>query len=235
MSGSLLDTIKQAAINAWKSTKPTELYFGEVVSINPLKVKVSDVLILGEKQLVVNGTLSEGDSVPIIRQQGGQKYVVLGTRTVTIDDTVYIDGGGVYTGASTDYQYPYKKGYRVTQGFKSSHRGVDLVGTGDKLLYPVTSGVVVESKAVTNSKGQYISYGNTVVIKHHDGYYSRYAHLSKRYVKVGQTVNQNTVLGIEGSTGNSTGSHLHFEICKGQIPRATAANVNPLTFLQKRV
>lgn len=114
------------------------------------------------------------------------------------------------------YQYPYKFGYRESNPFgvvgkwsAGWHIGVDLVGT-DKRIYPIASGKVQS----INAKGS--AYGNHVVISHADGFVSLYAHLSQIYVKENQGVDLNTVIGVEGATGNATGSHLHLEVHQGQ-------------------
>ena len=69
------------------------------------------------------------------------------------------------------------------------------------------------------------SYGNYVVVSHGSGNTTLYAHMSSRKVSVGAYVNQGDVLGITGSTGNSTGPHLHFEISENGV------RINPLTYL----
>jgi murein DD-endopeptidase MepM/ murein hydrolase activator NlpD len=68
--------------------------------------------------------------------------------------------------------------------------------------------------------------GNTVIIDHGGGLTSYYAHLSSKLAVVGQTVNAGDVIGIEGSTGNSTGPHVHFEVHTGNTP------VNPRNYLR---
>jgi murein DD-endopeptidase MepM/ murein hydrolase activator NlpD len=72
-------------------------------------------------------------------------------------------------------------------------------------------------------------YGYLVELRHPDGSRSRYAHNSRILVRVGQVVNQGTVISQMGSTGRSTGPHLHFEI----LPPGRGA-VNPLQFLPAR-
>lgn len=96
----LVETLKQAALDAVKASKPVGIYFGEVVSSAPLKINVEQKMELGEKQLVltkavteyqsmvtvegegtkalaVHNGLAAGDGVVLLRQQGGQKFVVL--------------------------------------------------------------------------------------------------------------------------------------------------------------
>ena len=68
-------------------------------------------------------------------------------------------------------------------------------------------------------------YGNQIVIDHGNGYLTRYAHLHKILVKAGQSVEKNQQIGTMGSTGRSTGPHLHFEVIQGNVKR------NPLGYL----
>jgi murein DD-endopeptidase MepM/ murein hydrolase activator NlpD len=72
----------------------------------------------------------------------------------------------------------------------------------------------------------YYGYGNLVVIDHGNGWQSLYAHLNDIYVVCGQSIYQGTTIASLGNTGNSSGSHLHFELIYG------SAKVNPWDFLQ---
>jgi len=104
-------------------------------------------------------------------------------------------------------------------GYPHFHTGIDLVEPYGSPVYAADDGVVA---LVGNSSG---GYGNYVVIAHSGGFNTLYGHLSTALVKVGQTVSQGTVVGLEGSTGNSTGAHLHFELRINQNP------VNPAPYL----
>ncbi|MGC8852560.1 MAG: M23 family metallopeptidase, partial [Hydrogenobacter sp.] len=73
--------------------------------------------------------------------------------------------------------------------------------------------------------GKYSSYGNAVIINHPSGYSTLYGHLSRIEVKVGQKVKAGDVVGRVGSTGRSTGPHLHYEVIKNNRP------IDPLEFL----
>jgi hypothetical protein len=239
MSSGIIETIKRVALNAFEATNPVKLLFGKVVSTNPVSIQIGEFLTLSKEFLVINGSVSVGDTVTLIRCQGGQKYVVLGTRVGYVENTVYVGGGemlpdGTITGtgsgtASGDWQLPFTGGYIMTAPFGEvrtggrTHKGVDLVGQGSKLIYPVNNGTVT----VGYDSG---GYGNYVIVNHGNGYWSLYGHMSKVHVKSGQTVNKGTVLGVEGSTGHSTGSHLHLEIRKGS--NSSANTVNPLAFIQ---
>ena len=92
----------------------------------------------------------------------------------------------------------------------------------------VKDGTVVTSTALRNSNGTYRSYGEYIVIDHHDGTMTLYAHMypNSRRVFEGESVVQGQVIGTVGTTGNSTGNHLHFEV------RINGRCVNPLPYLQ---
>ncbi len=103
-------------------------------------------------------------------------------------------------------------------GYKG-HYGLDIGAPKGTDIYAADGGIVVYVKY---SKA---SYGNEIVIDHGNGYETRYGHCSKILVKVGDKVEKNDVIGLVGSTGNSTGNHCHFEIIKdGQ-------RINPKPFI----
>lgn len=109
------------------------------------------------------------------------------------------------------------------------HTGVDInIGVRGKRVIAAKAGTVVTSTAQRRADGSYRSYGEYVVIDHHDGTMTLYAHMSpnSRTVAKGDYVSQGQVLGIVGTTGNSTGLHLHFEV------RINGKCVNPLPYLQ---
>jgi murein DD-endopeptidase MepM/ murein hydrolase activator NlpD len=97
-------------------------------------------------------------------------------------------------------------------GYPHFHTGIDLVEPFGSPVFAADDGVV----ALVGSSSS--GYGNYVVIAHAGGFDTLYGHLSTALVKVGQTVTQGTVVGLEGSTGNSTGPHLHFELRVNQVP-----------------
>jgi murein DD-endopeptidase MepM/ murein hydrolase activator NlpD len=92
------------------------------------------------------------------------------------------------------------------------HTGIDMVEPFGSPVYAADDGVV----ALVGSSSS--GYGNYVVIAHAGGFDTLYGHLSAALVKPGQTVTQGTPVGLEGSTGNSTGPHLHFELRIGGRP-----------------
>ena len=99
----------------------------------------------------------------------------------------------------------------------TNHKGTDIGRVGyTSPIYASKAGTVIVSQYSS-------SYGNYVVVSHGSGNTTLYAHMSSRKVEVGQYVNQGAVLGITGSTGNSTGPHLHFEITENGV------RINPLS------
>ena len=101
------------------------------------------------------------------------------------------------------------------------HKGIDLDGeTGDP-IHAAADGIVIRSGYDTGG------YGNVVDIDHGNGYVTRYGHCSKLLVKVGDLVHAGDVIAKVGSTGHSTGSHLHFEVWINGSP------VNPRPYLSK--
>lgn len=108
------------------------------------------------------------------------------------------------------------------------HTGVDVnINVTGKSVVAVKDGTVEISEAMRSSSGAYRSYGEYVVINHHDGTRTLYAHMlsGSRKVSPGQKVSQGQVIGTVGSTGNSTGNHLHFEV------RVGLQKMNPMLYL----
>ncbi len=110
---------------------------------------------------------------------------------------------------------------RISQPWRPWHRGLDIANKGGGAILAADSGTVVVAGWPDNW-----GYGNRVLIDHGNGYQTLYAHLSKVSVRSGQAVSQGDVLGMMGSTGRSTGIHLHFEI------RAGGGGLNPLNYLK---
>ncbi|MDR6722662.1 hypothetical protein J2W91_001110 [Paenibacillus amylolyticus] len=139
------------------------------------------------------------------------------------------------------------EGYRITSSFgyrihpihggQTFHRGIDLVTEPwNGPVYAFLEGVVrFAGEGVTGSG--FGGYGLTVAVEDHRGYLHCYAHLSRIAVKVGQHVQQKQLIGNQGSTGQSTGPHVHYEIRKASRPSYgfTASEngvVEPETYLK---
>lgn len=110
------------------------------------------------------------------------------------------------------YVKPTKKGVR-TQGPHDSYRAIDVGAPVGTPIYAMASGTVLAAKSPLNWNG---GYGGLIIIQHNNGTQTLYAHLSKLNVSSGAKVTQGQVIGEMGSTGRSTGPHLHFEIRPGK-------------------
>lgn len=108
----------------------------------------------------------------------------------------------------------------ITQRYAWYHGGIDIAAPFGTPVVAADSGKVIVSGWTDNT-----GYGNRVMIDHGNGFVTLYGHLSKLYVVVGQSVNRGDQIGAEGSTGRSTGPHVHFEIRRPHT-------VNPLDYLK---
>jgi LysM repeat protein len=117
-------------------------------------------------------------------------------------------------------QFVWPASGSISQPFVWYHTGLDIANRGLPNVLAADSGTVV-----TSGWSSY-GYGNHVVIDHGNGYRTLYAHLSSIYVNSGQTIGRGSALGRMGSTGRSTGPHLHFEVIRNGV------YLNPLSVLQ---
>ena len=115
---------------------------------------------------------------------------------------------------------PY--GYRILYGVRDFHTGIDIGAVQGSNICAAESGTVILANYGWNG-----GYGNYIIISHGNGITTRYAHASQLYVSAGQTVSRGQVIAAVGTTGNSTGSHLHLEI------RIKGVAVNPQKYLYK--
>lgn len=109
----------------------------------------------------------------------------------------------------------------LSQGYREDHRALDIAAPSGTFVTAADRGVVI--RAGWNEQG----YGNFVVIDHNIDYVTLYSHLADVLVKEGEVVGQGQIIGTVGSTGNSTGAHLHFEI------RDFGRRANPLDLLMR--
>lgn len=115
-----------------------------------------------------------------------------------------------------------KYGMRVhpVTGRLARHNGIDLPAPAGTPIYATADGVVGRAQRLGN-------YGNYVEIEHGSAVQTRYGHMQSFVVASGQRVKKGDIIGYVGSTGRSTGNHLHYEI------RVAGAPVNPLTFIRQ--
>ena len=209
-------------------------------------IKPSQKLIIPPTSGVVH-TIKNGDTISSIAKkylstsEKIKKFNNITDSVLTIGETIMVPGGQVVTQRPRSYVTapisapaftpPATSGseemiwpescHRITQYYRGwRHTGLDIACGFGKPIYASMAGTV--SKVLYNRYG----YGYHVIIDHGSGKQTLYAHFSRIYVKVGQRVNQGDAIGSEGSTGYSTGSHLHFEV------RINGSRLNPLNYVR---
>lgn len=165
----------------------------------------------------------------------GQKLVIPGAKKITTAVATSRTSSNSYTGISVIkdlIKNPSAKvsgnkmtwptvGSRISQYFSWRHNGVDIANKVGTPIYAADSGTVILAQGGYNG-----GYGNTIVIDHGGGKKTRYGHASKLFVKVGDEVEKGENIAAMGSTGRSTGSHLHFEVL------INGARYNPLNYIR---
>ncbi len=148
------------------------------------------------------------------RQLGALENVIL---TRELRHEVYPQGRPVLAGFISSFF-----GHRVDPftGRTAFHAGVDFAGPPGSQVMAVATGVV-------SYVGERMGYGNVVEVNHGNGYVTRYAHNQKNLVKVGDTVQKGDVLSLMGSTGRSTGPHVHFEVLRD------GRQIDPMSFINR--
>lgn len=212
--------------------------------------KSSDELYIGETKVVEKGEDGKKNVTKKVRKENGQvvkeeiqketvveepkeKVVLVGTKQPEIleeSETGQSETGEILQSEATDGEFQIGGGQlkaplsslRVTSSFGPrwgrTHRGVDLGMESGAPIYAADSGTVIFS----DWNG---SYGNLVKLDHGNGMVTYYAHCSELLVSQGQNVSKGEVIARVGSTGNSTGPHLHFEVLMD------GNNVNPMNYL----
>jgi murein DD-endopeptidase MepM/ murein hydrolase activator NlpD len=125
-----------------------------------------------------------------------------------------------------DFLWPLPSSYHVTSTYGErggrEHEGIDISSPAGNHILAAQDGIVVYSGSELGG------YGNLTVIAHNNNLFTVYAHAKKNYTRTGQQVNRGQVIAQVGSTGRSTGPHLHFEI------RRDSVAYNPIAFLSKK-
>lgn len=183
-------------------------------------------LFKGDNKVTQEGSNGEKEVTELIRKKNGQ---VVGTSVLEEKVTkepksqVTVVGTKVTPSRGTgSFVWPAVGGYissNMGPRWGRTHNGIDIARPSARTIKASDNGVVT-------SAGRSGSFGNRIVITHNNGYETLYAHLSSINVKVGQTVAQGANIGVMGSTGRSTGVHLHFEV------RKNGALINPLSVLK---
>ncbi|HKD53999.1 MAG TPA: M23 family metallopeptidase [Steroidobacteraceae bacterium] len=132
-----------------------------------------------------------------------------------LKEEIHPEGRPVATGFISSYFGERADPFDGTEAF---HKGVDFAGTAGSNVVAVAAGVVTWA-------GERSGYGKLIEINHGDGFVTRYAHNARTLVTVGQTVKRGEAVALMGSTGRSTGPHVHFEVLHN------GRQVNPLSFI----
>jgi murein DD-endopeptidase MepM/ murein hydrolase activator NlpD len=135
--------------------------------------------------------------------------------TRELKEEIHPEGRPVSTGYISSY---FGERADPFDGLEKFHKGVDFAGTMGADVVAVAAGVVTWA-------GQRSGYGKLIEINHGDGYTTRYAHNERALVSVGQTVKRGEAIALMGSTGHSTGPHVHFEVLHN------GRQVDPLSFI----
>ena len=128
-----------------------------------------------------------------------------------------VNGTGYFAWPTSNH---YLSGWNFHDPGNPTHEGIDIAAWMGAPVHAADSGVIVFAGVST------VGYGNLIIIDHGNGFQTAYGHLSQINVVCGQSVNKGNLIGLAGSTGNSTGPHLHFEIRSDQYGR-----VNPWSYL----
>jgi murein DD-endopeptidase MepM/ murein hydrolase activator NlpD len=186
----------------------------------PVDVRYDDKLLLGDKEVITEGIPGEKTvTYRITRENGFETGREILSQNVKSEPTTEVVVKGTITmvasrGGSLRLAWP--SGGDIVSPFGMRwgrmHEGIDLDASYGSDVVAVASGTVV-------SAGWDGGYGYQVQISHGGGLVTRYAHLSRILVDVGDSVDRGESIGLVGSTGNSTGPHLHFETIVGGEPR----------------
>jgi murein DD-endopeptidase MepM/ murein hydrolase activator NlpD len=178
------------------------------------EAKVDDILAWSANQIdLTNPTVEPGTwlMVPGGHREFRQWVIpVIPRGRAGVSASVYGAGAceGGYEGAygTGGFIWPAGNHYLSGNDYWSGHLGIDIAAGEGAPVYAADSGVVVFSGWATGG------YGYMIMIDHGNGYQTLYAHMSSTAAGCGRSVSQGGIIGYSGSTGNSTGAHLHFEV-----------------------
>lgn len=214
-------TVEKPLINVqvvYEILNTETMNFEKVIEKDPSMYK-------GEKKVIQEGSPGKKEVSYLVTEVNGEvtKKEVTNEK-VLVEPVKHIEKVGtkvISSRGTGNFIWPTNGGYiSSTMGSRwgSYHRGIDIARPSNYNIKASDNGVVTFA-------GWDGTYGNKIVINHNNGYITLYAHLSEIKVSVGQVVPQGSVIGKMGSTGNSTGIHLHFEVSK------SGSLINPLAVL----
>lgn len=197
-----------------------------LVDIEPsVKIERSEELLIGESKVTEGKKGKKEQNINITYRNGEKKSVsVLSENIIEQSSSKVITKGtkSILNGTSAVFTSPTRGG-TITSNFGErwgkNHNGLDIAGNiGD----PVMAALDGKVKSIFYERD---GYGNVVILEHEGGIETRYAHMSKIGVKTGDTVKKGDIVGEVGSTGRSTGPHLHFEV------RVNGSPVDPQKYI----
>lgn len=162
-------------------------YSNDITNIDSLK--------LGQVLKIPSANLSKS---ALAKAQASNTKLASSSRNTVVRDSDSSSSGSYITPVSH---------HGISQGYSGRHRGIDYMCSVGSTVRASNGGTIVEADGL----GWNYGYGKTVVINHGNGITTRYAHLSRISVSVGERVSRGEAIGLSGNTGNSTGPHLHFE------------------------
>lgn len=193
---------------------------------------VTGITRVTQKVKMVNGESSQGTVIvnqEVIREKVNEITTKGSKYTSSSGGVENITGSYVDTGLS--WGWPTNSPYIITSPYAwrwgKMHEGLDISGTGyGSPIYAAGAGTVVKCGLGT---GSWWSFGNYVIIDHGNNYYTLYAHMASVSVSNGQSVSRGQIIGKMGSTGNSTGTHLHFSVSIGEPYTGSYKFFNPMS------
>jgi murein DD-endopeptidase MepM/ murein hydrolase activator NlpD len=197
----------------------------EVIKFETI-IEETDALYKGETRTITEGSDGAKDvtyDMELVNGKVTTKEVIASTVTKEVVNKTIEKGTKVISSRGTgEFSWPAVGGYLSSSygpRWGSFHKGIDIARPSNRNIIASDNGVV---EKISYDAG---GYGHYLVVNHNNGYKTLYAHLSNVSVNVGQTVPKGAVLGTMGSTGRSTGIHLHFEVIKN------GSNINPASVL----
>jgi murein DD-endopeptidase MepM/ murein hydrolase activator NlpD len=170
-------------------------YKGDAAEIRDFNdLSVADVLAVGDTIII-----PDGETATIVFSPGASKSVA------------------TYPSYQGYYAHPLPTVRKKTQGIHG-YNGVDLAAPQGEMVLAAAEGTVIISRFRTAGNPWFGGYGNYIVVEHQNGTQTLYAHLHAVYVSVGVRVSKGQPIGEVGSTGKSTGPHLHFEVRGAKNP-----------------
>lgn len=146
----------------------------------------------------------------VIVEQPVSRIIRVGTCTQAANGINYNAPEFITEGGSGDYFWPVDGGYiSAHQGDGRGHKGIDIAAPYGTAIYAAAAGTVIDTGTGWNG-----GYGNCIIIENDDGNVTVYAHQSELAAEYGDYVEKGQLIGYVGSTGDSTGNHLHFEVRK---------------------